>query len=279
MISYAQNGEDVLLARVFDETQKGFYVDVGAGHPWVDSVTCHFYLQGWTGLNIEPRGEIAELLAKWRPLDKLANCCVSDHPGTVEFFEVNLANSKIGDGGGLSTVDAELAAGYLATGFEVKGRTMPMVTLASLCEQYDLKEIDFLKVDVEGHESQVILSGDWQRWRPRVVIVESITPIDHREALGSWREFLQRNDYFLASFDGINSYYVRGEDKHLLAKFRSPVSILDEYKTWQTCLYEEQLRAKYGRRWRRRVATNLNVPAGLKPDVQRKSIFRRLLSA
>ena len=279
MISYAQNGEDVLLARVFEDTPTGFYVDVGAGHPWVDSVTCHFYLQGWTGLNIEPRGDIAELLSKWRPLDMLANCCVSDHQGTVEFFEVNLVNSKIGDGGGLSTVDAELAAGYLANGFEVKGRTMPVVTLASLFDQYDLKQIDFLKVDVEGHESQVILSGDWNRWRPKVVIVESITPIGHLEALGNWRQFLQQNDYFLAAFDGINNYYVRGEDNSLRAKFRSPVSILDEYKTWQTSLYEERLKAKYGRRWRHRVATNLNVPAGLKGYAPRSSIFKRLLSA
>ncbi len=54
MVSYAQNGEDVVLARVFGDRRAGFYVDVGAGHPVVDSVTKHFYDLGWRGINVEP---------------------------------------------------------------------------------------------------------------------------------------------------------------------------------------------------------------------------------
>jgi len=55
MISYAQNFEDVILERIFKDKESGFYVDIGACHPVYDSVTYHFYLKGWSGINVEPQ--------------------------------------------------------------------------------------------------------------------------------------------------------------------------------------------------------------------------------
>jgi hypothetical protein len=134
MISYAQNREDVLLARVFAGQESGFYVDIGAGHPWVDSVTCHFYLHGWKGLNVEPRPGMANLLRKWRPLDQLAQCVVSNLRGQIDFFEVSQVGRCFGDGGGLSTVDAALANQHAREGFEVVNHSTPVHTLESLLE-------------------------------------------------------------------------------------------------------------------------------------------------
>ena len=176
MISYAQNAEDVLLNRAFARQSSGFYVDIGAGHPWVDSVTCHFYLHGWRGLNVEPRPRIASMLQKWRPLDLLAHCCISDRDGEIEFFEVQAPCVSTGDGGGLSTLDRDLANRYSEKGYEVTCHRTRQTTLASLLTKYEVRNIDFLKVDVEGHESQVIAGGDWNRWCPRVVVVERLHP-------------------------------------------------------------------------------------------------------
>ena len=77
MISYAQNREDVLLARVFHDVKAGFYVDVGANDPEHCSVTKHFYDLGWRGINFEP-GRVFEKLAAARPRDINLNVAASD---------------------------------------------------------------------------------------------------------------------------------------------------------------------------------------------------------
>ncbi len=276
MISYAQNAEDVLLARVFQEKKRGYYVDIGAAHPWVDSVTCHFYLQGWHGLNVEPRPGMAKLLREWRPHDSLAQCVVSSTTGDATFFEVNAVDVKAGDGGGLSTLDAGLAEKYEKDGYEVIRHPMPQYTLASLLEAYNVKDIDFLKIDVEGFEAPVIMNGDWQRWRPVVVVIESITPLEHHDASAAWRPFLEQQDYVMAAFDGVNSYYIRGEDRALCERLRFPVNVLDNVKLWQTRIYEKHLKAKYGRKWRVATATDRNVPRGLKTQLNPSGLLQRI---
>ena len=68
-ISYAQNYEDVMLWRALKHIDKGFYVDVGANDPIIDSVTAAFYERGWRGINIEPMRSYHEHLCAARPLD------------------------------------------------------------------------------------------------------------------------------------------------------------------------------------------------------------------
>ena len=68
MISYAQNFEDVMLARAFGDRRDGFYIDVGACFPDVASVTRHFYDLGWNGVNVEPMAEPTHLRAVRGPL-------------------------------------------------------------------------------------------------------------------------------------------------------------------------------------------------------------------
>lgn len=86
MVSHSQNGEDVLLDRLFPRDYQGFYVDVGANHPLYDSVTKHFYDLGWSGINLEP-GSISELLASERSRDITLQIAASDHEGEAEFLE------------------------------------------------------------------------------------------------------------------------------------------------------------------------------------------------
>src|SRR5438105_3464493 len=93
LISYAQNGEDILLHRALHDVKNGFYVDVGAWDPTLDSVTKHFYDRGWRGINIEP-GQIFQKLAAERPEDLNLNIAVSDRSGLVELYE-SPANSGL----------------------------------------------------------------------------------------------------------------------------------------------------------------------------------------
>src|ERR1700735_761496 len=69
VISYSQNPEDVMIARLFPHEYRGFYIDVGAADPENLSVTCHFYNQGWSGVNVEPVTKFYDRLQQMRPRD------------------------------------------------------------------------------------------------------------------------------------------------------------------------------------------------------------------
>ncbi len=229
MISYAQNHEDVLLNRVFRDEPQGFYIDVGAAHPQVDSVTRHFYEHGWHGINIEPRSDMFALLVRQRSRDLNLNVGISNEPGTLRFFQVEVPEIVVGDAGGLSTFDAEQAEQYRREGRKVREQSTPAKTLTDICEEHDVKEISFLKIDVEGHEKRVIEGLDWQRFRPRVVVVEATLPESGIPCHAEWEPLLLEADYLFAAFDGLNRYYVRKEDTQLLEHFQAPVNVLDNY--------------------------------------------------
>src|SRR3954452_18509279 len=93
MISYAQNAEDVLLQRVFADKSDGFYIDVGANEPVFNSVTKHFALRGWRGVNVEPIPAVYERLCADRQHDINLNVVLSDRPGELTFYEVPRVDS------------------------------------------------------------------------------------------------------------------------------------------------------------------------------------------
>ena len=70
VLSYAQNYEDLHLARAFGEQPNGFYIDVGAGHPVHSNVSYLFYLRGWRGITVEPNPWLAQLSEAVRPRDR-----------------------------------------------------------------------------------------------------------------------------------------------------------------------------------------------------------------
>lgn len=229
MISYAQNREDVLLDRVFARGVEGFYIDVGANLPVEGSVTKHFYDLGWSGINIEPSSTYEQLAAA-RDRDVNLNVGVSDRAGTLPFFEFAPPLSTA------STFSAATAAMHRDAGLSCVERPVPVRTLADICEEHVERTIDFLSVDVEGHELEVLRGADWSRWRPRVVLVEATRPRTTTDSSGTtppthelWEPVLLEAGYIFATFDGLNRYYVRSEDERLVPGLRVPVNVTDDY--------------------------------------------------
>jgi len=116
--------------------------------------------------------------------------------------------------------------------------TVPMQTLAEICQAHCTRQIDFMNIDVEGWEENVIRSGDWNRFRPVILVVEACIPCmviedwDHPEQIQShhtWEPLLLSAGYEFAYFDGLNRFYVRREDRHLIKRFSVPISIHDCY--------------------------------------------------
>jgi len=237
MISYAQNFEDVILARVFSGQVNGFYIDVGVCDPDIDSVTKHFYDAGWSGINVEPLYENSERISKARPRD--INICgaAGRELGALKFYEVI--------GTGLSTSDVAHANRHEKLGYTVKPVEVPMSTLASICEQHvGNRVIDFLKVDVEGAEGDVVAGADWRRWRPRVVLLEATLPNSRELAPLDWDPSLIENGYDFVYFDGLNRWYVREEEPALRDSFSAPPNIFDNFVLYRDLQRTQELKAQ-----------------------------------
>lgn len=223
IISYSQNREDVLLNRAFRDVSSGFYVDVGANDPEENSLTRAFYDRGWKGINVEP-GLVFEKLAANRPRDININAAASHGAAELTLYEFPAAN-------GLSRLGADLPDSLLPYAEGRFPRKVAAYPLRDILARHlpDGQTIDFLSIDVEGHEQAVIEGNDWTRYRPRVVLLESTLPNTPEPCHHSWEPLLLSAGYQFAYFDGLNRFYVRDEDQSLLDAFSVPVNVFDTY--------------------------------------------------
>ena len=106
---------------------------------------------------------------------------------------------------------------------------MPVRTLDSILDEQGVTTIDFLKIDVEGSEGDVLSGVDLSRWRPRVIVIESIKPWSRERNDASWRGILEAQHYRERCFDGINLFFAH-EDDQALVDALVPASVLDEYE-------------------------------------------------
>lgn len=225
MISYAQNAEDVVLARLFRNQTAGQYVDVGAGHPTEDSVTKHFSDAGWHGVNVEPMEREHRLLCEERPDDVNLQVALAEHGGRAPFFEAPLENR------GASTMSRHIVERYRDQVFTPV--TVDVTTLADVCRRHVTGGIDFLKIDVEGQEEAVIRGADWEQFRPRVLVVEATEPNSTVESHAAWEPVLLEHGYRCALFDGLNRFYAQAGDEAALATLAVPANVLDGYEPWR----------------------------------------------
>ena len=167
-LSYAQEGEDLVLARLFEvEDGPGFFVDIGAHHPVRYSNTYYFYRRGWTGLNVDALPGTANLFRRMRPKDITVECGIGAKEGFLTYFAFNDP--------ALNTFSAQEAKMINHPPYHVVNKVqLPVMTLAKLLDQQLPKgmAIDFMTVDTEGLDHDVIASNDWDRYRPKVVLVE-----------------------------------------------------------------------------------------------------------
>ena len=195
LISFSQFDEDIILSALLYDVDKGFYVDVGANDPVVDSVTKYFYDQGWNGINIEPLKSIQTTLVKLRPKDINLAYGVGDKNGSALLREyINLSGHSTFDDSQKNIHDNTI---------KYREYTVPIKTLASILNEYAPdKHIHFFKIDVEGYEYQVLAGNDWKKYKPEVICIEA-NHVSH-----DWRPILINNNYQLFIEDGLNEYYV-----------------------------------------------------------------------
>jgi FkbM family methyltransferase len=161
MITYSQNGEDGIIAKIFWETtgykRTGFYVDVGCNHPIYNNNTFFFYQLGWNGICIDPHEAFREHYLKDRPRDVFAACAIADHDGsaTLNYGEhISLAS-------------------LLPSERNPRQCEVPCRRLSGLLSALHVPAtFDILSVDVEGYEIEALKTLDLAMHRPRAMIVE-----------------------------------------------------------------------------------------------------------
>jgi FkbM family methyltransferase len=179
--AFSQEGEDMILARVFEKQPQGFYVDVGAHHPIRFSNTYYFYLRGWRGINVDAMPGSMVAFKNLRPDDINVEIAIGENPGRLEFHIFNDP--------ALNTFDAEIAK--QRDGIDhyriVEIKKVEVRTLAEVLAQYlpSQKSIDFLSVDVEGLDLSVLRSNDWKCFSPTYVLAEDFSGESVEEALNS----------------------------------------------------------------------------------------------
>jgi FkbM family methyltransferase len=242
MRSYAQNFEDVRLARVLGDMDAGFYIDVGAAHPTSDSVTRHFYELGWHGINIEPNAGLFAELQRERPRDINLEVACSSSNGVASLHETDALD-------GWATLSTDTAR-FIEEhhGRAVHAREVRTVTLASVCAEHVASPIDFLKVDAEAHETAVLEGADFTRWRPRIVVVEATWPHSRTASHQEWEPLLLAAGYQFAVFDGVNRFYiaVAGEHGEWAERLAEPISVFDDWELDRYLNQVESLRTRAG---------------------------------
>jgi FkbM family methyltransferase len=188
----SDESEQQLVGDFFAGTASGFFVDVGANHPHNGSQSWHLERRGWSGIVIEPLPDLAAQLRRTRQAAVFAVACSSpENAGRRLPYHV---------AGALSSLDRHRMADGARPQhvIDVDVRTLDAILLEAAAPA----PIDFLSIDVEGHEIEVLRGFDFAHWRPRLIVLE-----DHVGNLDKYR-FLKASGYRLVRHCGFNGWYV-----------------------------------------------------------------------
>jgi len=195
--SYSQYGEDLVVDALLGCKKKGFYVDVGANDPDCLSNTKRFYLRGWHGINIEPEPSLYEKLCQVRNRDINLWIGIANEYGVKDFFQSS-ANTLSSFNEELVRKMSQIYGAVLSSSVKV-----PVMPLAEVFSKYVLKRsIDFMSVDVEGADLDVLKSNDWVKYRPYILIVE--ININGQPIVS----FLKDKNYLLVYYNGTNGIFL-----------------------------------------------------------------------
>jgi len=166
--SFSSAGEDMILRHVIgSDKMDGFYVDVGAYDPVVGSNTHFFYVNGWRGINVEARPGSRGRFESVRPRDINLEVGVSKEAGSLTYYFIS-------DDSTMNSFSREFLERTGAISAVTREIPVPVMPLSEILERHlpAGQPIDFMSVDVEGHDLQALESNDWGRFRPRFVVVE-----------------------------------------------------------------------------------------------------------
>ena len=192
--SWSQEGEDMVLKRIFEAKRKGFYVDVGAHHPKRFSNTYLFYKRGWSGINIDAMPGSMSAFQEKRPRDINLEIGIGEEQGELEYYIFNEPALN-----GFSR-DLSLERNSAATAYRIeKVISIKVRRLSDVMDRHLAtgQQIDFMSIDVEGLDLQVLRSNDWINYRPTYVLAEVLASSLHEIEQSEIGKFMRDQRYIL----------------------------------------------------------------------------------
>jgi FkbM family methyltransferase len=223
--------EDKLKLEFFGGLRSGYFVDIGANDPKDGSQTWRFEKLGWDGVLVEPQRDLAERLRRERRAKVYAVAC-SSPKNSGQSATLNLAG-----------IHSSLNPDFFVAGMQRMGTaTVPLRTLDEiLIDAKAPAPLDFVSIDVENHEIEVLGGFDLHRWRPRLILIEDLAfNLDIHRHLG-------RRGYKWVRRTGINGWYVPADSPMTV----STVGYLQFFRKYYLGVPFRNLRE-----WKRRLIDN-----------------------
>ena len=162
---YSFSGVDVVIGNIFRDKDRGLYIDVGCQHPIKNNNTYILNKKGWKGINIDLDKDNIDLFNISRPNDENINIAISNKISEVELFFYHKKSP-------INTIDKKTSNYQQAKVTEIKKVNTSTLDNVISKTKYKNSKFDFLSVDVEGHELQVLAGFDFNLYSPDVIVVE-----------------------------------------------------------------------------------------------------------
>ena len=195
-IHYGEFGEDVFINRIFKDIEIGRYVDVGCYHPFKGSLTAQLYKKGWNGINIDLSKSSIDLFNIVRKKDINLNLAISDFDGETNYYEnspINQQNSLIKDNDNQKKIKIQCKR------------------LSSILLENHYNNFEYLNIDVEGSEQNVINGIDLGKYRPILITIENnnLHLKDYIES--EIYNILIKNNYTFINKTGVTNFFLKNE--------------------------------------------------------------------
>ena len=204
---YGEFAEDVFIDRILKKTKKGIYVDVGCYHPFKGSLTFRLFNRGWNGVNIDISKTSIDLFRISRSKDINLNLAITDYDGDVIYYQnspINQQNSLI------KSNEHQL---------KIKIRCNKLDTVLA---ENAIKNFDYLNIDVEGVELNVIRGLNFDKFSPKLISIENnnLSIKDYMES--EIYKILTNNNYILINKIGVTNFFLK---KNLSDDFMNLIKI------------------------------------------------------
>ena len=201
--SYSQDQEDLFINNYFKNIDNGFYLDIGCYHPIKYSNTALLHNRGWQGINIDMNQTSIDLFKILRKKDKNICAAISSSNKEVTQF-IDHSYSPV------NTIDKNFSQ-MISKRLQIKPfseRKIYTNTLNEILEKYEIqiKKIDFLNIDVEGHDYEVLKGINFLNIKPKIICIE----IDNHEknfSEESIQNYLKKFNYKIIKRIGFNGFF------------------------------------------------------------------------
>jgi FkbM family methyltransferase len=191
----SQFGEEKFILSFFNKSYKGKFVDIGCFHPTRHNNTFTMYKNGWSGINIDLNPLTIDLFNFIRSKDININAAISDNEENKTLYFVDELNTQ-------NTLEFNhisfLKNHHNLKEEEISRQTIKTRRLDKILDSYNFNDIDFMNIDVEGHELNILNSIDFLKYKIKFICIEMINHNDQAKIINKkLNEILERNGYIL----------------------------------------------------------------------------------